>query len=101
MAFLHDAGVVHRDLKPENVLVTASAVPRRRAKIADFGLAKMVDEGTFLKTACGTPAYLAPEVVLGSPENIRGGGRYTARVDSWSVGVMVFSMCVLRTWAAS
>lgn len=87
MDFLHNAGVVHRDIKPENVLVTTG--PPRRAKVADFGLAKIVDSATFLKTQCGTPAYLAPEVVLNET------GQYTHTVDSWSVGVMVFSMLTM------
>lgn len=98
MAYLHASGIVHRDLKPENVLVTTPS-PRRRAKIADFGLAKIMNAETFLKTACGTPAYLAPEVVLGYPggEDAMAGvgegrGKYNQRVDSWSVGVMVYTM---------
>ncbi|KAJ1304862.1 hypothetical protein OPQ81_005996 [Rhizoctonia solani] len=62
MEYSHSKGVTHRDLKPENILLT-DTVPRH-AKIADFGLAKAVDSGTFLKTFCGTPTYLAPEVVL-------------------------------------
>ncbi|KAG9102276.1 hypothetical protein FS749_009616 [Ceratobasidium sp. UAMH 11750] len=62
MEYSHSKGVVHRDLKPEDILLT-DTVPRH-AKIADFGLAKAVDSGTFLKTFCGTPTYLAPEVLV-------------------------------------
>lgn len=98
MAYLHAKGIVHRDLKPENVLVTRPS-PRRRAKIADFGLAKIIDGETFLKTACGTPAYLAPEVVLGYPGGEdwvagvgEGRGKYNERVDSWSLGIVVYAM---------
>ncbi|KAF8326645.1 kinase-like domain-containing protein [Cantharellus anzutake] len=82
LAYLHQQGVVHRDLKPENVLLTKDDPPK--AKIADFGLSKAIDSQTFLKTMCGTPAYLAPEVVLNQ-------GGYTALVDSWSLGVIVFA----------
>lgn len=58
VAYLHSKGITHRDLKPENLLLTRGAKPV--CKVTDFGLAKMVDEGTMLKTMCGTPTYLAP-----------------------------------------
>ncbi|QRV94340.1 Serine/threonine-protein kinase [Ceratobasidium sp. AG-Ba] len=83
--YSHSKHIVHRDLKPENVLLT-DTVPRH-AKIADFGLAKAVDSGTFLKTFCGTPTYLAPEVVLRAQDV-----GYNELVDSWSLGVIVWSM---------
>ncbi|EUC66972.1 kinase domain protein, partial [Rhizoctonia solani AG-3 Rhs1AP] len=85
MEYSHSKGVTHRDLKPENILLT-DTVPRH-AKIADFGLAKAVDSGTFLKTFCGTPTYLAPEVVLRAQD-----AGYNELVDSWSLGVIVWSM---------
>ncbi|KAF9531599.1 kinase-like domain-containing protein [Crepidotus variabilis] len=85
MAYIHSRGVTHRDLKPENVLLTNHRPPV--VKVADFGLAKVVDHATMLKTMCGTPSYLAPEVV--SQKNNEG---YDNLVDSWSVGVIVFSM---------
>ncbi|KAF9452361.1 Pkinase-domain-containing protein [Macrolepiota fuliginosa MF-IS2] len=85
LAYIHSQGVAHRDLKPENVLLTKDDPPI--VKVADFGLAKAVHSETMLRTMCGTPTYLAPEVV-----NQREGGGYTNRVDSWSVGVIVFSM---------
>ncbi|KAG5342978.1 hypothetical protein C0989_005927 [Termitomyces sp. Mn162] len=68
-----------------NVLLTKDSPPK--VKVADFGLAKFVDSLTMLKTMCGTPSYLAPEVVA-QPNN----GGYDNLVDSWSVGVIVFSM---------
>ncbi|EJD32526.1 Pkinase-domain-containing protein, partial [Auricularia subglabra TFB-10046 SS5] len=91
MEYLHDHAIVHRDIKPENVLITTDSP--RRAKIADFGLAKIIDSVTFLRTQCGTPAYLAPEV-LDSAATLANGG-YTPAVDVWSVGVMVFSMLTM------
>ncbi|KAH9083330.1 CAMK/RAD53 protein kinase [Lactarius deliciosus] len=75
-----------------NVLLTKDDPPN--VKVADFGLAKVVDSLTMLKrmcgtqTMCGTPSYLAPEVVNQTEEN-KG---YDQLVDSWSVGVIVFSM---------
>ncbi|KAK7043163.1 hypothetical protein VNI00_008517 [Paramarasmius palmivorus] len=77
--------VAHRDLKPENILLTKDVPPR--VKVADFGLAKVADSMTMLKTMCGTPAYLAPEVVRQTTDQ-----GYDNLVDSWSVGVIVFSM---------
>ncbi|KAK0448648.1 kinase-like domain-containing protein [Armillaria borealis] len=85
LAYVHSQGVTHRDLKPENVLMTKDDPPI--VKVADFGLAKVVDSLTMLRTMCGTPSYLAPEVVR--QENHQG---YDNLVDSWSVGVIVYSM---------
>ncbi|RDB16782.1 putative serine/threonine-protein kinase fhkC [Hypsizygus marmoreus] len=85
LSYIHSEGVAHRDLKPENVLLTEDDPPV--VKVADFGLAKVVDSLTMLRTMCGTPSYLAPEVVR--QENDEG---YDNVVDSWSVGVIVFSM---------
>ncbi|KAF8322231.1 Pkinase-domain-containing protein [Clavulina sp. PMI_390] len=84
LAYIHSQGIAHRDLKPENILLTRDGEP----KIADFGLAKMVDSQTFLKTACGTPAYLAPEVLDDLPTG------YSPKVDSWSMAVIVYAMYV-------
>ncbi|KAI0282349.1 kinase-like domain-containing protein [Russula aff. rugulosa BPL654] len=86
LSYIHEKGITHRDLKPENVLLTKDDPPI--VKIADFGLAKVVDSLTMLRTMCGTPNYLAPEVVT---EGVRIKG-YDHLVDSWSVGVIVFSM---------
>jgi serine/threonine/tyrosine protein kinase RAD53 len=58
VSYLHSKGITHRDLKPENLLLTKGARPQ--CKVTDFGLAKMVNEGTMLRTMCGTPTYLAP-----------------------------------------
>ncbi|CCL98200.1 uncharacterized protein FIBRA_00194 [Fibroporia radiculosa] len=85
LAYIHSKDIAHRDLKPENVLLTGDIPPR--VKVADFGLAKAVDHMTVLRTMCGTPCYLAPEVVLQS--NNQG---YEKVVDSWSTGVIIYSM---------
>jgi serine/threonine/tyrosine protein kinase RAD53 len=84
LSYIHSKGITHRDLKPENVLLTRDNPPL--IKVADFGLAKVVDSLTMLRTMCGTPSYLAPEVVTDAPDG------YDNLVDSWSVGVIVFSM---------
>jgi len=82
---MHSYGIVHRDLKPENILFQTAA-PDSPIKIADFGLAKLyqpTEEGDSLKTLCGTPGYVAPEVL----KNRNG---YTPQCDMWSVGVILY-----------
>ncbi|KAI1787438.1 Pkinase-domain-containing protein [Ganoderma leucocontextum] len=91
LAYVHAQGIAHRDLKPENVLLTDDNPPV--VKVADFGLAKVIDSMTMLRTMCGTPAYLAPEVV----NQIPGQEGYDQSVDSWSVGVIVFAMLTMTT----
>ncbi|BEI90384.1 uncharacterized protein CcaverHIS019_0304540 [Cutaneotrichosporon cavernicola] len=91
MAFCHEKGVTHRDLKPENILVTKESESQGRLiKIADFGLAKMitVEDKTMLKSLVGTPQYLAPEVVMQTKTS----PGYENVVDSWSIGIIVYSM---------
>jgi len=79
--YLHSMGIVHRDLKPENLLY-ANENPDADIKIADFGLSRILPDDAMLKTACGTPGYVAPEVLKG-----RGYGK---EVDMWSVGVIMY-----------
>merc|ERR1712141_37229 len=79
-AYMHDQGVVHRDLKPENLLYY-SADPDSKIMISDFGLSKMEESGV-MATACGTPGYVAPEVLAQKP--------YGKAVDVWSIGVISY-----------
>jgi serine/threonine protein kinase len=77
--YMHSKGIIYRDLKPENLLLDA----RGYLKITDFGFAKKVgDQRTW--TLCGTPDYLAPEVVSG-----QGHGR---GVDWWTLGILIYEM---------
>ena len=64
MIFNNDWQVVHRDLKPENILYE-NASDNSRLKIADFGLSKKLSGGGTMDTMCGTPLYVAPEVLQG------------------------------------
>lgn len=82
--YLHEQGITHRDLKPENVLLF-SEKNETVIKITDFGLSKVVGEQSLMKTLCGTPSYLAPEVLLTA-----GTGGYSKAVDLWSLGVILF-----------
>ncbi|XP_078040999.1 ovarian-specific serine/threonine-protein kinase Lok [Augochlora pura] len=85
VSYLHDSGITHRDLKPENILL-ASHSDITLAKVSDFGLSKLVDAQTMMKTFCGTPMYVAPEIL----SNI-GRGSYTNQVDVWSLGVILYA----------
>ncbi|XP_072922049.1 serine/threonine-protein kinase Chk2 isoform X2 [Hemitrygon akajei] len=84
IVYLHDNNITHRDLKPENVLLKSNE-ENCLLKITDFGLSKIVGEASLMKTLCGTPTYLAPEVLLGA-----GAGSYSKAVDCWSLGVILF-----------
>lgn len=74
--YCHEMGVVHRDIKPENVLLTKAG----RLKLADFGLAVRVTDGQKLSGVAGSPAYVAPEILLGN---------YSEKVDIWAAGVLL------------
>uniref|UniRef100_A0A674J8Z1 Calcium/calmodulin dependent protein kinase ID n=1 Tax=Terrapene triunguis TaxID=2587831 RepID=A0A674J8Z1_9SAUR len=79
--YLHRMGIVHRDLKPENLLYY-SQDEESKIMISDFGLSKMEDKGDVMSTACGTPGYVAPEVLAQKP--------YSKAVDCWSIGVIAY-----------
>ncbi len=78
----HDRNIVHRDIKPENILLTDKNL---HIKIADFGLAKIIGEESFTTTLCGTPSYVAPEILKDTKHR-----RYTRAVDVWSLGVVLY-----------
>jgi calcium/calmodulin-dependent protein kinase I len=80
IAYLHHHRIVHRDLKPENLLLYAD--DDTSIKIADFGFAERTDGFISLKTQCGTPGYVAPEILLGLP--------YGKSVDMWAIGVIIY-----------
>mmetsp|Transcript_14362 Transcript_14362/g.24553 ORF Transcript_14362/g.24553 Transcript_14362/m.24553 type:complete len:744 (-) Transcript_14362:649-2880(-) len=80
--YMHSRNIAHRDLKPENLLLLDHESDSE-IKIADFGFAKEA-KGSSLKTMCGTPGYVAPEIL--------GRERYGTKVDMWSMGIIIFIM---------
>lgn len=77
--YLHSLRVVHRDIKPENLLVG----PGGHLKLADFGLAvELPPDGSSLFTVCGTPTYVAPEILAETG--------YGLKVDVWAMGVIMY-----------
>ena len=76
--YLHERDIIYRDLKPENILIAKDGY----IKVTDFGFAKKIENRTF--TLCGTPEYLAPEILLN-----QGHGK---PVDWWTLGVLLYEM---------
>ncbi|XP_055619680.1 serine/threonine-protein kinase unc-51 isoform X2 [Toxorhynchites rutilus septentrionalis] len=88
MKALYGVGIVHRDLKPQNILLSHNcgkhlpAPSKITLKIADFGFARFLQDGNMAATLCGSPMYMAPEVIMSL--------QYDAKADLWSLGTIVF-----------
>lgn len=78
LEYIHHCEVIHRDIKPENILIDVTGY----VKLCDFGFSKKIKKKTW--TLCGTPEYLAPEIIMS-----RG---YNYAVDWWAVGVLIYEM---------
>jgi len=84
LKFIHSQGIAHRDIKPENLLYLDES-DDSIVKLADFGMAKINDDkDKLMSTVCGTPAYLAPEVIMNQ--------KYGEACDIWSLGVVLYVM---------
>ena len=82
--YLHRNRVTHRNLKPENILLmTLDKVTV--CKVTDFGLAKLASTMSSMTTFCGTPLFVAPEVIVA-----QGNASYTSAVDLWALGVLLY-----------
>uniref|UniRef100_A0A8C2F1D5 non-specific serine/threonine protein kinase n=1 Tax=Cyprinus carpio TaxID=7962 RepID=A0A8C2F1D5_CYPCA len=87
MSVLRSKGIVHRDLKPQNILLSYSTGRKSNPnniciKLADFGFARYLQGNTMAATLCGSPMYMAPEVIMSQ--------NYDAKADLWSVGTIIY-----------
>jgi len=85
LQYLNNKNVYHRDLKPQNILLTQDYT----IKISDFGLAKTCESNTLLDTICGSPMYMAPEIMKYK--------KYDTKADLWSLGVIFYQMLTGKT----
>merc|ERR1719329_833947 len=81
-AFIHSKNIIHRDLKPENILLGCNGY----SKLTDFGFAKIIEPGMRTCALCGTPEYIAPEVLLNKG--------HAKPVDWWTLGILTYEMIV-------
>uniref|UniRef100_A0A8C1BUK1 non-specific serine/threonine protein kinase n=1 Tax=Cyprinus carpio carpio TaxID=630221 RepID=A0A8C1BUK1_CYPCA len=87
MSVLRSKGIVHRDLKPQNILLSYSTGHKSNPnnfciKLADFGFARYLQGNTMAATLCGSPMYMAPEVIMSQ--------NYDVKADLWSVGTIIY-----------
>ena len=97
IGFMHSRGVAHRDIKPENILLSADG----DLKLADFGMATLFEyhgKRKLATTLCGSPPYVAPEVLSCSTQSGSKGSGYAADMaDVWSCGVVLFVLLAGNT----
>lgn len=83
--YMHSRNIIHRDLKPENILISVDGT----LKVADFGCAVLLPPPSTLRyTFCGTPDYLAPEMIHGTGHGFP--------VDMWAIGILIHDLMTGR-----
>jgi serine/threonine protein kinase len=91
LKYLLSKNIMHRDLKPHNILMFENNI----LKIADFGLAKNFQANQEFNTLCGSPLYMAPEIVIHMANKVKKSERsYTVKADLWSVGLILLEMII-------
>jgi serine/threonine protein kinase len=91
LKYLLSKNIMHRDLKPHNILRFENNI----LKIADFGLAKNFQNNQEFNTLCGSPLYMAPEIVIPMANKVKKSERsYTVKADLWSVGLILLEMII-------
>ena len=81
LQYIHSNNIVHRDIKPDNILLDLD----NTIKLCDFGVSKIIPHGQLINDSCGTPAFIAPEILLESPYD-------PYATDIWSSGVVLYAM---------
>ena len=81
LKYIHSNNIVHRDIKPDNILLDLN----NTIKLCDFGVSKIISKGELTDDSCGTPAFIAPEILLEKPYN-------PYATDIWSCGVVLYVM---------
>lgn len=82
---LHDNKIVHRDIKSSNIFLNSMDV----VKLGDFGISSFINRtNSFMRSFCGTPLYLSPEIIQKKP--------YNSKTDIWSLGVVLYELCTCK-----
>lgn len=91
LSYLHSLNIIHKDVTLSNLILSGD---KKRVRLFDFGLSEQMQEGSgsIQSTVCGTPSFVAPELLSQASEKVM----YTAKVDTWSVGVIMYAMLTGR-----
>jgi len=82
LGHLHSKKIIYRDMKPENVLMDEDGY----ISLTDFGMAKVIKPDVMANSFCGTPEYLAPEIIIGEG--------HATEVDWWGLGILMYELMI-------